>query len=117
MAIKAYVLFVKKGSGIALTLSKKKARQDGDVAAKGTTNFDDILFEKSLPDEVELAKLAKTYSSMLKSENEMCKIDKYRVAESRQSYYIVKSTNKKSPSIGLLPKVLATSFGLVRPFD
>jgi len=60
-AVKCYVQFIKKGSGIALTLSKKKAR------AKNPTMQDsgETFTEKHLPSAEEFESLKSAYSSML----------------------------------------------------
>lgn len=39
------------------------------------------------------------------------------MCESRSNYYIVKTLNQKKPSVAILPKCLATSFGIALPFD
>ena len=55
--MKSYVLFNKKGSGLALTLDKKIARKDQDskTEEKTLTNY--------FPTEDEIKELKETYSS------------------------------------------------------
>lgn len=112
-ALKAYVLFVKKGSGIALTLSKKKARKN---AEEGDDNNDDSLTAKYLP---EMESIATTYANLLRGAKvpQLLDVVKYKVCESKANFYVVKSLNSKKPSIAVLPKCLATSFAIAQPYE
>ena len=115
-AIKAYCLFVKKGSGIALTLSKKKAKKgeaDDDASARET------LSGKYLPNEDEMKGIIESYQSLISKAAQPLPSDvsTYRVCESRSTYYIVKSVSSKKPRIAVLPKCLSTSFGIALPYD
>jgi ribosomal protein S1 len=60
-AVKCYVQFIKKGSGIALTLSKKKATAKNPIIQDSGETFT----EKHLPSAEELESLKSAYSSML----------------------------------------------------
>ena len=120
-ALKAYVLFVKKGSGIALTLSKKKAKKNvEDDEAK-----DESLTGKYLPSASgeEMENLCSTYASLLKGKKatgsapQVLDVIKYKVCESHANYYIVKALSKTKPSVAILPKCLSSSFGIALPFE
>ena len=120
-ALKAYVLFVKKGKGIALTLSKKKAKKNvEDDEAK-----DESLTGKYLPSASgeEMENLCSTYASLLKGKKatgsapQVLDVIKYKVCESHANYYIVKALSKTKPSVAILPKCLSSSFGIALPFE
>ena len=122
-ALKAYVLFVKKGKGIALTLSKKKAKKNMEEDEAAT---DESLTGKYLPSASgeEMETLISTYSSLLKGKGfatssvpTVMEIAKYKVCETQANYYIVKGTNSKKPCVALMPKCLSSSFGIALPFD
>ena len=89
-AIKAYVHFVKKGSGIALTLSKKKAKKN----VKDEQDSDDSLTGKYLAD---METVLSTYANLLRGSKEPQVFDivKYKVCESRANFYVVKSLKSK----------------------
>ena len=44
-------------------------------------------------------------------------VTKYKVCESRNNLYIVKSLKSKRPCVAILPKCLASSFNIVLPFE
>jgi len=112
-AIKAYVQFVKKGSGIALTLSKKTARKNLEDADETMDTFT----SKHLPTDEELESWTESYGSLLRSRpSKALEVETYKVCESRNQYHIVKTMGMK-PRVAILPKCLATSFGIARPFD
>lgn len=90
-AVKCYVQFVKKGSGIALTLSKKKATAKNPVIE----GSNDSLAEKHLPAGEELEALKTSYATVLKNKSSaiLNEVTTYRVCESRSTYYVVKTLN------------------------
>lgn len=49
--------------------------------------------------------------------NALLEVAQYKVCESRSTYHILKTLDAKKPKIAILPKCLATSFGIARPFD
>jgi len=112
-SIKAYCLFVKKSSGIALTLSKKKAKKN---AIEEEGDFESLT-DKFLPNDEEMAELKETYANLLVKKNKGSEVATYRVCESRANYHVLKTVNSKKATIALLPKCLATSFGIALPFD
>ena len=115
-AIKAYVQFVKRGSGIALTLSKKKARKN--VEADAGDEAQDTFTSKHLPSTEELDSWKDSYGSLLRAKpTQALDVATYKVCESHSQYHIVKTLETKKPRIAILPKCLATSFGISRPFD
>lgn len=109
--IKTYVLFNKKGSGLALTLDKKKARV---VVDKGN----DKTLDEYLPTEEEVAVLLETYSSYIKHSTDCVgKTFTWKVAESKSNYYVLKSVLEKKTKVAILPKPLASAFGLSLQLD
>lgn len=114
--VKTYCLFVKKGSGIALTLSKKKAKKgeadDEEVAGE-------TLSEKYMPTEEECQGILKNHKSLINKTTlpVACEVARYRVCEARTNYYILKSVNPRKQRVAILPKCLATSFGIALPYD
>lgn len=44
-------------------------------------------------------------------------VNTYRMCESKQAYYLVKTLNSKKPQVAVLPKCLASTFGISLPFD
>lgn len=97
-ALKAYVQFVKKGKGIALTLSKKKARKNEADDQDGATESES-LFTKYLPNDEDIQGIQKSYANLLKKGSSKAitplEVQTYRVCESRATYHILKSTNLK----------------------
>lgn len=74
--IKAYVLFNKKGSGLALTLDKRKARKEVETKAGGKS------LSLYLPTEEESTELKETYSSLLKHSSDCVgKVLTFKVSE------------------------------------
>ena len=112
--VKAYVLFVKAQSKIALTLNKKKAREnapkiDSSVSADSFT-------QKVLPAEDEVEDIKKQYASQIQ-ELKSLEVRKYRVCETRSGYSLVKSIDANiKRTIAILPQALQSSFGLHRPW-
>lgn len=106
---------MKKGSGIALTLSKKKATAKNPVVE----GSNDSLAEKHMPTGEELEGLKTSYATVLKNSGStiLNEVTTYRVCESRSNYYVVKTLNQKKPSVAVMPKCLASSFGIALPFD
>lgn len=110
--LKAYVLFYKPDSGVALTLDKKKTKKDKKVTA------DDYLV-KFGPNEEEMAQLKETYSSMLKESAKESLIGQtltFRCVGTKAGYHVVKTGDKKA-KVGILPKCLLGSFGITLPMN
>ena len=108
--------FIKRGKGIALTLSKKKARKnvEDEDADEGQESFT----SKHLPTAEELESWKDSYGSLLRAKpSQTLDIATYKVCESRSQYHIVKTLDAKKPRVAILPKCLASSFGIARPFD
>ena len=96
-------------------MSKKKARKNSEAEVEN----EESLTTRYLPSDAELAELKQSYSSLLKCKHTTQVLDvvTYRVCESFQNFYIVKSLNSKKPAVAILPKCLLTSFGVARPFE
>ena len=59
-----------------------------------------------------------TYGSLLRNKSiKINDVAAFKVCESRSEYFVVKSLSAKKPQVAILPKILATSFGIARPFD
>ena len=115
--VKTYVLFVKKGSGIALSLNKKTARKgktdDGEENERSllTTYF---------PQGDELAEIKEKYSAFEKhrgSESNVGKVYNFRVCESKENYYVAKTIDEKKQKVAILPKCVVSSFDIALPLD
>ena len=62
--------------------------------------------------------IKQTYASLIKKgSGQHPQLATYRVCESHATYHVVKSLNSKKPTVGILPKCLASSFGVALPFD
>jgi thiol-disulfide isomerase/thioredoxin len=117
--LKAYVLFKKADKGLALTMSKKKAKATGDDVSKDHYK---TLENNFLPNEEEMEQILSNtkYSTMLKQSRDselVGQVLTFRLLESpedeERGFYIVKSLDaeKKSKNfIGLLPKCLVSNF-------
>jgi hypothetical protein len=111
--VKAYVLFNKKGSGLALTLDKKKARKTEEVS-----DNDKKTLSKFMPTDEESVELKQTYNSLLKhSADSVGKVMTFKVSEQRQNYYVIKSVLEKKQKFAVLPKPLSSAFGVSLPLD
>lgn len=111
--VKAYVLFNKKGSGLALTLDKKKARKTEEA-----TSGDRRTLSSYFPTDEESIELKETYSSLLKhSADCVGKVMTFKVCEQRQNYYVIKSVLEKKQKFAVLPKPLSSAFGVSLPLD
>jgi predicted RNA-binding protein with RPS1 domain len=111
--VKAYVLFNKKGSGLALTLDKKKARKTEEVGAT-----DQRTLSQFLPTDEESVELKQTYNSLLKnSADSVGKVITFIVIEQRQNFYVIKSVLEKKQKFAVLPKPLSSAFGVSLPLD
>lgn len=110
-SIKCYVLFNKRNSGLALTLDKKKARQEKETTdMKGLSEY--------LPTEEELTLIKELYSSLLKhSSDQVGKSFTWKIVETKSNFYILKSLLEKKTKFAILPKPLSSAFGLSLPFD
>ena len=114
-ALKCYCMFVKKGSGIALTLSKKKVKGDTTGAADDQV---ETLVSKYLPSVEECESWQQSYGNLMRTKpSPVLDVATYKVCESRSNYHIVKTLDGKKPKIAILPKCLATSMAMARPFD
>lgn len=111
--VKAYVLFNKKGSGLALTLDKKKARKT-DEAAIG----DQRTLSSYLPTDDETIELKYTYNSLLKHSSDCVgKVMTFKVCDQRQNFYVIKSVLEKKQKFAILPKPLSAALGVSLPLD
>ena len=118
--VKAYVLFKKKDKGVALTMSKKKAKADREENQDDSAQTIETAF---LPNDEDLEKLLANdkYSTMLKASKDSAlvgQVFQFRILDEQDKFCIVKSLNasKKSKNfIGLLPKCLSGSLMLSSP--
>jgi ribosomal protein S1 len=115
--IKAYVLFKKKDKGVALTLSKKKAKAESDKNKIDETTHQTIESHFLPTDEVVEQMVSEgKYATALKASRDeglVGKVNRFRIIESFETYHVVRSTDaeKKSKNfIGLLPKCLVSNF-------
>jgi len=120
--VKTYVLFKKKGKGLALTLSKKKAKADPveDEEAKDASSKGKTIETGHVPTEEEVEQLFKTskLSTLVKASKDTSlvgTVHKFRILENKESdaYYIVKSvsSSKKSKAFAaIVPKCLVTNY-------
>jgi hypothetical protein len=115
--VKAWVLFNKKKSGLALTLDKKRAKKSNDkVDVKET-------FESYLPNAEDAKSLKKTYKTLLsKQDNEQLigKSFNFKIADEKDNYYVVKSEKDESSKtrvVAVVPKCLAQSCGIAMPLN
>jgi len=105
-------LFNKKGSGLALTLDKKKARKTEEVVSDQKT------LSQYFPTDEECSELKTTYNSLLKhSADCVGKVMTFKVSEQRQNFYVVKTVLEKKQKFAVLPKPLSTAFGISLPLD
>ena len=72
-----------------------------------------------MPSAEELESLTSAYSTLLKNKTAagLNEVVTYRVCESRSTFHVLKSLNQKKPSVAIMPKALASSFGIALPFD
>jgi len=111
-SVKCYVLFNKKGSGLALTLDKKKARAEKVSEADSKTLAD------WLPTEEEFTQIKEAYSSLSKNNLECVgKTFTWKIVESKANYYVLRSVLDKKAKFAILPKPLASCFGLSLQLD
>ena len=117
--LKSYVLFKKKDKGVALTMSKKKARaeikDDGKTDEASSKSMDNSF----LPTEEQLEDILgnEKYASLLKASKDKALVEKthqFRILEDDEakSYCILKCIDpeKKSKTfIGILPRCLMTN--------
>lgn len=95
--VKTYVLFNKKGKGLALTLDAKK------VPAGGSSERS---LKDLLPTEEECENLASTYKSQVKhSQESVGKTYTFKVVEVTENYYVVKTVLEKKSKMAIVPKV------------
>jgi predicted RNA-binding protein with RPS1 domain len=118
--VKAYVLFKKKDKGVALTLSKKKAKADKEDDKEDQS----MTLESSfLPNDEELEKIVSNekYSTMIKSTRDptlVGQVNLFRILNEHDNFYVLKSldASKKSKNfIGLLPKCFISSQNVSHP--
>lgn len=117
--LKAYVLFKKKDKGVALTLSKKKARAEVKDESKNDKASSKNLDSYYLPNEEQLEEILNNekFSSLLKTSRDkdlVTKTHQFRVLEDDESknYCIVKCVDpeKKSKAfIAILPRCLMSN--------
>ena len=118
--MKAYVLFKKRDKGIALTLSKKKAKavnedDAGQAAEEGLSTLDSKYFPSE--EQIEMLLENERYSAMAKATKDVGlvgKVNQFRILDTDESkpYHIVKSVDaaKKSKNfLAILPKCLITN--------
>ena len=99
-----------------MTLSKKKANQN--LANQPDNSAQESLTVKYLPSAEELDSCRETYGILLRSKpNPLLDVATYKVCESRSHYHILKTLDTKKPKVAILPKCLASSFGITRPFE
>jgi hypothetical protein len=110
--VKAYVLFKKKDKGVALTLSKKKAKvEEVDQGSAETIEG------AYMPNDEELDGIVSNekYSTMMKATKDASlvgSVSQFRILEENAKYCVVKSLDavKKSKNfIGVVPKCLCGS--------
>lgn len=107
------MLFNKKGSGLALTLDKKKAR-----IAENVGNNDQQTLSNFLPTDDESVELKQTYNSLLKHQADCVgKVMTFKVCDQRQNFYVIKSVLEKKQKFAVLPKPLSSAFGVSLPLD
>ena len=115
--VKTYVLWNKKNSGLALTTDRKKAKQKDE----GADSKDQTVFESFLPTESEALKIRTTYAKFMKASSDKNLVGtllSFRVTEElHDNFYILKTIEPKQQKIAVLPKCLASSFGLALPMD
>jgi len=119
--VKAYVLFKKKDKGVALTLSKKKAKADNteEDESKNTGYGGKTLDSGHLPTEEQVEKMFKTskLSTLAKTSKDpslVGTVHQFRILDIREndSFYIVKSisgSKKQKAFAGILPKCMVTN--------
>ena len=115
--VKSFVLFVKKGSGMALTLNKKSARKGQEEEDQAESKS---ILESYFPNSEQLAQIKSTYSQFQKasqSENLVGRVFTFRVTEAKENYYVVKTIEDKKTKVAILPKCLVSSFGVVLPLE
>lgn len=101
-AVKCYVLFNKRNSGLALTLDKKKAR------AEKTADEESKSLGEYMPTEEEMEVIKQLYSSHVKySSDQVGKTMTWKVAETKSNYYVLKSVLEKKTKIAILPKPMS----------
>jgi hypothetical protein len=111
-SVKCYVLFNKKGSGLALTLDKKKAR------AEKVSEGDSKTFADFLPTEEESTKINEAYSSLSKNCLDCVgKTFSWKIVETRTNFYVLRSVLEKKAKFAILPKPLSYVFGLSLQLD
>jgi hypothetical protein len=106
------VLFNKKGKGLALTLDKKKAREskDKDEVVKSLQEY--------LPTDEEFVKLKEQYSSYVKHSGDCVSQQfTFKVVETHSNFYVLKTVLDKKTKFGVMPKPLASAFGLSLQLD
>lgn len=109
--ISGYVLFNKKGSGLALSLNKQSKSKSDDSANQKS-------FKDYLPTDDEVATIAQTYSSAIRHSKECIgKSFQFKIVETKSNYYVLKTVLEKKAKIAILPKPLSTAFGIALPFE
>ena len=116
--VKAYVLFKKKDKGVALTMSKKKAKAEDEDTGSAET-----IESAFMPNDEQLEALLSNdkYSTMMKATKDpalLTQVNQFRVVEEDSKYYVVKSLDavKKSKNfIAILPKCLCGYQNLSNP--
>lgn len=115
--VKTYCLFNKRNSGLALTLSKKKANQTSSNSEGALT------FANYLPDSDASKELKESYKSMIKKQNCAELVGKsftFKIAEEKSTYYVVKAVRDENSSTkiaAIVPKCLALSCGITLPLS
>ena len=101
--VKTYVLFNKKGKGLALTLDSNK------VSLRGSSERS---LRDLLPTEEECANLASTYKSQVKhSQESVGKAYTFKVVEVTENYFVVKTVLEKKSKMAIVPKVFTRVLG------